>query len=594
MPRRDLGLLIFSRSAVHFVNPGCVRAIPSRPKADNTMISLVRQLCWTLRAPTLSRRYRDAGIGFAFIALNQLFILPTQIILDIHSVSFPASILVMLLFTVILLVANCVYGETARFYSAHIRGPTDFLGRHMSFGFVASFIMLNRDHVSNAVDIPIVAGAFVVTTIAGYAGSFLLSWGTFQLESRFRGRQIRIHDHESENKAQPSPSIAWPAPLDGSRKFLWKLLRISAVMARGKSLASIGPAKRGFVSQFMVHLLNTPPLWICALLILAIGLPVYFTTKYETPFESLFFVLFWVMSVQFQRSLRSSHGLAPFPRVRSTLVIFANPVLVTSGFGTAYLWIKTSCTGQTIDDVVTQFRRHNSLAEGVLDIVKGRNSFADHIGTGDLAGTVLDAGIVCMSFKMFEYRRELWQTCITVFTTCAIMAAFNVFLNVLIAHGLGLQEADAVAFAARSVTIALAAPAVQNLDGSTTLMTALVIFGGIIFQMVADWLFSLLRIQDQGGQHLQLDSSKDSGKMEPAGEEREPARQRLRTEGNRVIAAGVTVGINAAAMGTAYLIERNSRATAYSALSMTVFGAITVALTTLPGVSEVIGSLAST
>ena len=53
-----------------------------------------------------------------------------------------------------------------------------------------------------------------------------------------------------------------------------------------------------------------------------------------------------------------------------------------------------------------------------------------------------------------------------------------------------------------------------------------------------------------------------------------------------VVAAGVTVGINAAAMGTSHLIDRGSRATAYSALSMTIFGAVTVAVTVIPGVKE--------
>lgn len=46
------------------------------------------------------------------------------------------------------------------------------------------------------------------------------------------------------------------------------------------------------------------------------------------------------------------------------------------------------------------------------------------------------------------------------------------------------------------------------------------------------------------------------------------------------VAAGVTIGINAAAMGTAHLYEQGSRAAPYSALSMTVFGVLTVLFTT--------------
>ncbi|KAI2623980.1 LrgB-like family-domain-containing protein [Hypomontagnella submonticulosa] len=346
-------------------------------------------------------------------------------------------------------------------------------------------------------------------------------------------------------------------------------------------------------SQLIDHLIRTAPLSICVFLIAVVGVPVYFATGYEAPFEALCFVLFWLLSVQFQRSLKSSTCLLRFPRPRSMLVIFANPVVITWALGTAYLWIKTTCTNQTIDITISEFRRHETLAECIIAMVKG-DGLRESIGAGDMAGPILDAGIVCMGFKMFEYRKELWESIVTVFTTCAILAVENVFLNVLFARAFGLQTSDAVSFAARSVTIALGVPAIQNIKGSTTLMSAMVIFGGIIFQMAGDCLFSLLRIKDRKCQQ-KLDSgrnsnSEKSGVMD-VGHGKEPQQGVGADTG--VISAGVTVGINAAAMGTAHLMERNSEATAYSALSMTVFGAITVALTALPGVSEAIISLAS-
>ncbi|KAL7626484.1 hypothetical protein AAE478_003256 [Parahypoxylon ruwenzoriense] len=558
-------------------------------------MSLIQHLCKSLQAPAPAKRYRDAGIGFTFIILIQFLVIPIQIILDTHSVNLPASILVMLLSTFLMIVANGIHGGTAQFYSTYLRGPTDFLGRHMSFGFVASFMILNRDHISNALDVPRVAGAFLITSLLGYIGSFFLTLGTFQLESRFRGQRAKVHDLESYNKSWPSPSTAWPAPpADRSPKRISQLPRISAALIQRGSFASIEASKRGSASQFIDHLIRTSPLWICVLLIGIVGLPVYFATKYEAPFEGLCFVLFWILSIQFQRSLKTSCSLSRFPRLRSTLVVFANPVVVTSALGTAYLWIKTAYTGQTIGIIVAEFRRHNTLAEGIIDITRDGNLTA-HIGAGDLASPVLDAGIVCMGFKMFEYRKELWDSFITVFTTCAILAVVNVFLNVVVSRGLGLQAEDAVAFAARSVTIALGVPAVQNLGGSTTLMSAIVIFGGIVFQMAGDRLFSLLRINDWGCQQKADGSS--VGETEKTGAitvgSKESRQQDAGTGNSAIIAAGVTVGINAAAMGTAYLIERDSRATAYSALSMTVFGAITVALTALPGVPEAIASLAS-
>ncbi|KAI1144270.1 hypothetical protein F5Y05DRAFT_407670 [Hypoxylon sp. FL0543] len=549
------------------------------------MISLTQQLCRGLRAPATTKRYRDAGIGFAIFLLAQLLVVPIQITLNIHSINFPASILVMLLLTVLMVVANYVHEGTAQLYSQYLRGPTDFLGRHMSFGFVASFIMLNRDHISDAIDVPRIAGAFIITTLVGYVGTYFLAYGSVSVERWFRERRTKPHSLESGNKSWPSPSTAWPAPpTEKSTKRLSQIPHISVVLLGNESFDSIEAAKRGSASQFIDHLIRTAPIWICVFLIAVVGLPVYFVSRYEAPFEALCFILFWILSIQFQRSLKASCGLLQFPRLRSALVILANPVVVTWAIGTAYLWIKTAYTGRSIDTIITEFRAHNTLAEGIIAIKEG-NDITSQIGAGDMTSPILDAGIVCLGFKMFEYRKELWQSFVTILITCSVLAISSIFLNVLIARALRLQPADSLAFAARSVTIALGIPTMQNLDGSTTLMSVLVIFGGIIFQMTGDWILSLLRIDDRKCHHKsEVHSTTEKIKG--------PAEDTQRSD-DAVIVAGVTVGINAAAMGTAFLIERDSRATAYAALSMTVFGAMTVALTTPVGVSKAIIYLAS-
>ncbi|KAI0181170.1 hypothetical protein GGR52DRAFT_577763 [Hypoxylon sp. FL1284] len=550
------------------------------------MNSVIQQLCRSLQAPATVKRYYDAGVGLGFILLNQLLVVPIQIALDLHSVNFPASILVMILFWLGMVVASHIREETGQLYYKYLRGPTDFLGRHMSFGFVASFMMLNRDHLTNGIDVLRVSGAFVITTLVGYTGSYLLAWGTLKLEYRLRGRRTKTDDLENNHRSWPSPSAAWPAPpTTQSSDRISQLRPISAVLVEKGSFTAIQPTKRGIASLLVDHLVRTAPLWICVFLIIVIGLPVYFATRYETPVEALCFTLFWVLAVQFQRWLKLSSGLLQFPRLRCTVIIFANPVVFTWTLGTAYVWIKTAYTGRTIDAVISEFRRHNSLAEGILAVANGENA-ASNIGAGDLAGPILDAGIVCMGFKMFEYRKELWESFLTVLTACSVLATTNVFLNTIIAHALGLQRREATAFAARCVTIAIGVPAEQNLDGSITLMSSMVIFGGILFQMAGDWLFSLLRINDRNGpQNSDDENASDT--------EKATARLPRDSADARVIAAGVTVGINAAAMGTAHLMERDSRAMAYSALSMTVFGAMVVALTSLPHVSEIIASLAS-
>ncbi|OTB17756.1 hypothetical protein K445DRAFT_328820 [Daldinia sp. EC12] len=541
------------------------------------------------------KRYRDSGIGLAFIGLSQVLIVPLQIVLDLRSINLPASILVMLLLFSLMIVANYIYEGTEKLYLKHLCGPTNFLGRHMSFGFVASFILLNRDHISDAMDVPRIVGGFFTTTVVGYISSYLVALGSFKLERRLRRVRKKVPDVETSLKSWPSPSAAWPAPpTERYAKRISRLSRLSVVITTDNSYFTTKTAKGCQTGRLIEQIVHTGPLWICIFLVATVGVPVYFATRYEAPFEALCFTLFWILSVQFQRSLKSSYYLLQHPRLRSIVVIFANPVLVTWAIGTAYLWIKTAYKEQSIDVTITEFHRHHTLAGGILAVTEG-GDITSNIGAGDLSGPILDAGILCMGFKMFEYRKELWNSLYTVLITCALLAVANVFLNVMLARALGLQPADALAFAARSVTIALGVPAVENLDGSTVLMSALVIFGGIIFQMGGDWLFSLLHINDQECPQKSDDAgnsiTENAGPMDMC--DGEKTQKQIARMDNAVVAAGVTIGINAAAMGTAHLIERHSRATAYSALSMTVFGAMTVALTAVSSVSEIIMSLAS-
>jgi putative effector of murein hydrolase len=57
---------------------------------------------------------------------------------------------------------------------------------------------------------------------------------------------------------------------------------------------------------------------------------------------------------------------------------------------------------------------------------------------------------------------------------------------------------------------------------------------------------------------------------------------RQRANDPRTVAAGVTVGVNAAAMGTAYLYEAQSEAAPHAALSMVALGIMTVVFSSIP------------
>ncbi|KAI5926497.1 hypothetical protein F4810DRAFT_541183 [Camillea tinctor] len=610
-------------------------------------MSLVQQFCTTFREPATAKRYRDAGFGILFIVLNQLLIIPTQIALKLHSINLPASIIVMLFLSTSIIVAGYFSEAVGPFYRKHLQGPSDFLGRHMSFGFVALFLMLNRDHITNSSDIPKIAAAFIITTIMSYVAAFAFAAGGFKLERQLRGlRQKKSNDLESNNnnKSWPSPSSTpRPAtPVGRSSKPVAKLPALSSVLEKNGSLSSIESATQApktTQSRLVDFVVRTAPFWLCLFLLATVGFPVYLATRYEMPFEALSFLLLWMLCVQFLRYVRATPLLSPRPRLRSALVILANPLLLTWALGSAYLWVKVACTGQSIAAVATGFRRHGTLADCVAYVLREGGGLRSHVGAGDLAAPILDAGIVVLGFKLYEYRAELWSSCGAVVATCTALAAVNVFANAAVGAAVGLSREEAVAFAGRSVTMALGVPAIENLGGSTTLMSAVAIFSGVLFQMTGDWLFAVMRVRDRNAHYYQQQQQKQQcsvlapslvapvpekeGSGTPAVDAKtsdddstEKASPMMvdvnektvqpsskigcgNYESNSenqeavVVAAGVTVGINAAAMGTAYLIERDSRATAYSALAMTVFGAMTVALAALPGAKEAMVYLTS-
>ncbi|KAI1433377.1 hypothetical protein GGR50DRAFT_688306 [Xylaria sp. CBS 124048] len=565
-------------------------------------ITSLQKLLNGLQAPALTRRYSDAAVGLLLIFSVQLLVLPAQIALNLHFINLPASILVMFLILITMTMASSATEKIEPFYNRHIRGPTDFVWRHISLGFVAFSIMLIRDHVNHASDVPKLAGVFVVTTILGYVTSFLFAIGAFWVERRVRRPRQSTNDLESYNKVWPSPSIAWPAqPIKRQPKRIPQLSWLSEALSARESFIGIGTLINRPTAASIDFTLRTAPILVCLFLLLAFGLPVYLLTDYAMPLDVFTFVVLWALSIQFQRSLRTSHTFQRLRRLRSFLIIFTNPLLVTWALGTAYMWVKTLYTGKSIHTIIGEFRQYSSLSESIIHIVEDRDIFTN-LGAGDLASLLLDAGVACMGFKIYEYRKELWASLGTVLFTCTTLAAINVFLNVLVGHGLGLPAEEAIAFASRSATLALGIPAVENLGGSTTLTSAVAIFSGILFQMLGDWFFSVLRIDDRRSSGA--DSAQRSGSAKintlfhttkAAGEAEKESASRGHSdkavEDGAVVAAGIAVGINAAAMGTAYLVERDSRATAYSALSMIIFGATTVALTALPGAAGAVTAL---
>lgn len=459
----------------------------------------------------------------------------------------------------------------------------------------------------------------VVTTLVSYVASAVIAGGLYKIEERLRGLR-RQHD-DAEKMTMP----VWPSSRHSER---------TPPPENRTALQHAGSPSEsdaiGLPSTTAGFIARTVPVWISILLLVTIGIPVYRVTNYDMPFEAFYFTLSWAMALQLQRSVKKCKSLETWPRVRSTLAVILNPVLVTAGLGTAYFWAEAAVTHSSIDDVLSSFHRHDTWAEAMAGSIADRSA-QRHVGAGDLSSALLDAGIVSLGPKMFEHRRALRASLATVVVASLALAVADALLGVAVARRLlagafpahddddpGLPPAaaaDALAFAARSVTVALGAPAVRCLGGSTMLMSALAVVGGMLWQAAGNTVLRWLGVRDRRGQqgshsiwHGSGDAvrgnaggaggggSRNRGNRQHGGNGGEPDDPEEEVDGGvdyKVIAAGVTVGVNAGVMGTAHLIERDSMATAHSALSMTIFGVFTVVLTSVPPFADVLTRLAS-
>ncbi|OAQ84897.1 lrgB-like family domain-containing protein [Purpureocillium lilacinum] len=207
----------------------------------------------------------------------------------------------------------------------------------------------------------------------------------------------------------------------------------------------------------------------------------------------------------------------------------------------------------------------------------------DWFGAGDLALSLLECGLFTWGFKLYECRRQLFSTKgFTVTVVCVGAAAANVFLSVFIAHSLALAAPESLAFSTRSTTLALSKPAITAVGGNVAVNAMIVVSNGILGQLMFPFVLDRLGVQRH---------PPNSNTREMAVELQPVSRWSDSTEGETsgtagednvmTVAAGVTSGINSAAMGVSYMYETNSRAAPYTALSMVVFGVVTVVLTTV-------------
>lgn len=429
-------------------------------------------------------------------------------------------------------------------------------------------------------------------------------------------------------------------------------------------------------------------LTVSLLALLLVGIPVSFLKRNDICLDISLLFTIWLTfsSAQLWAKQLISEG-HHHRRALTAVATLLNPVLWTSLILVCYGLAKSRIREQPSAAVIAGFSTKNTISDLIANhIDPGPLAAGDEslpgtipIGAGDVAASILNAGIVSWGLKLFEYRHQIVSSGgFTVLATSLLASLLNVVAWPLLAYAFGVHPASwDLSFAARSVTIALGGPAMKSLGGDAGINAVGVVVNGICFQLVAGFfapgydfaaaagrlrnalvhdgwagfvwndrvkeeheLDSLPRTQDHGevshAPHIEgerhachdrelryssdathigeqrpedLDDVGSWGRLTGAavrnndtsmGTDTEEAAPKNNGDGARVhedvprdplsavptVAAGVTIGINAAAMGTAHLYEQNSHAAPYSALSMTMFGVFTVLFTVRSPMTE--------
>ncbi|KAI1088875.1 LrgB-like family-domain-containing protein [Rostrohypoxylon terebratum] len=277
-------------------------------------------------------------------------------------------------------------------------------------------------------------------------------------------------------------------------------------------------------------------LFIYTTIFLFVGLPVYYAVGYAMPLHLTLNTLTYFGAMSLPLNWRT----------------YLHPVLVSSLFTVLSIWVLGLIKGASLASTLTVYKTGTNYVE----LWSPYTAPLPLPGAGDLFSSVLDASIVSFALPVYQYRRELRQHLAAILVPNVAISIGSLFAYPTICYAIGISAPRSLAFAARSLTLALAVPATANLGGDVNTVAALAIMSGIVGVLVGQRMMAWLKIPEDD-----------------------------------YVTRGVTLGANSSAIAAALLLRTDPRAAALSILAMSIFGTITVLFTSIPPMTVVIQSL---
>ncbi|KAG4260759.1 hypothetical protein FPRO04_04383 [Fusarium proliferatum] len=570
---------------------------------------------WRTRFITVAGNVLEFGWVVVVYLMSEVIIWGLSRALAPVHLEFFSSIFGMVLTFCFMAAVYLCFADVDGVYRRHIKSKVDFINVHLGLGFPIPLVMLNQSDILSGRDIGCVIGNFVITNLASWVMVFALSLLVMSCVARMTGQV-------PDEFCLPQPIVgtlprietSWlsDSTLDqGQQRMFGRREKVtnpprsgpdeatSATASQRSSVVSKDPVPVSRVWHFWV---SNFPLIASSLAIFVIGAPVAAATNDDRILDGCVLWFVWVLTLRLQRAFKASQLCTDLPKLKNTIVTLMNPILFTTLLMTAYTRAKAGAYGYgSIDKVLRDFSGGTPLYVLWTSVATGTplsDGRSPWFGAGDAALSILECGILIWGFKLYECQRQLFGLAgfLTIILATAA-AAGNVFLSVLGGKLVGLNAPAALAFAARSTTLALAKPAMEALGGNLGVNAALVVSNGILGQLCYPFVLDKLGVRREDlAPHSSVNLSDSDGRAS-----RLSLKPLLRTAQKDLssgddpftISAGITVGVNGAAMGVSYLYETRSRAAPYAALAMTVSGVMTVVFTTVEPFKGAVLGLAS-
>ncbi|UKZ88717.1 uncharacterized protein TrAFT101_004457 [Trichoderma asperellum] len=494
-------------------------------------------------------------------------------------------------------------------------------------------IMLDQDEMLNGGEVGRVIGSFIATNIVSWMTVFFFSVVALSgITKLVPPETSRKGSFSSEKSIAPSSSFDeeissadfedvqnQPATQTQSRPSCSRIA--DSERQTGQNGQTAPSCNDDYESSTWSFLSRHYPILLSLTLVFTIGLPLAVAAHEERPLDGFILWFIWISSVRSQRAFKHSQFCSFSLPLKRGLATMMNPVLVTTLLMTGYTRAKASVLGSNgLTRTLKTFSGGTPLYAIWISAVNGvriPNNPTGWFGAGDTALSILECGILVWGFKLSECRLQIFSIAgLLSIILCTIAAAGNVFISVIASRAIGLHESEALSFAARSTTLALAKPATEAIGGNSPVNAMLVVSNGILGQLLYPFILEKLGVSSHEDDETTTVPTTTHETM--ITNERSPIQPPLNghlisldtnraisffpkswhqtastTDSPVTVAAGIAIGINGAAMGVSYLYETRSRAAPYAALSMMVFGVMTVVFTTVEPFKSILISLAS-